>query len=80
MEVFTPETPEVAMWQRPDQDQDPDATVEFPAVTDDPPGWHVRGGQSADGWVEIVITELAEGELLSGEDGGEPADVTQRPA
>ena len=57
------------MWQRPDSylDPDPDATVEFPAVTDDPPGWRVHGERSADGWVVIEIIELPEDELLPGQ-------------
>jgi hypothetical protein len=58
------------MWQRPDQHLDPDATVEFPAVTGDPPGWRVHGEQSADGWVVIEIIELTEGEL-----SGQPPDA-----
>jgi hypothetical protein len=44
-----------------------DDTIEFEAITDEePPGWHVTGERSADGWVTIEIIELAEGEL-SGE-------------
>jgi hypothetical protein len=71
------------MWQRPDQcqdpDPDPDATVEFPAVTGDPPGWRVRGEQSADGWVEITIIELTEGELSGTTDAeGAQADAAAR--
>jgi hypothetical protein len=88
------------MWSRPEaQDADPgpepvfvpvfdpDATVEFPAVTDEPPGWRVHGEQSADGWVVIEFIPLSDDEL-SGEapdaapqEGGELIrDAGTRPA
>jgi hypothetical protein len=65
------------MWNRPDADE-LDETVEFefdPTVYDDVAGCRVRAERSLDGWVEITITELDEGELLSGTPDAEGAQA-----
>jgi hypothetical protein len=64
------------VWNRPDQDQ-LDDTAEFPAITeaDEPDHVRVRAERSLDGWVEITITELDEGELLSGTPDAEGAQA-----
>ena len=67
------------MWNRPDQELEPDDTVEFDPVTDpdddgqvlgadpdDPPGWLLHAEHApTDGWVCIEIVPL------SGDEQGE---------